>query len=165
MKRTELSVLCTREEYMRFYAACAPRTTGLLMAAGVTAAAGLLLFLLQAAEKQAAGLLILTAVLLALFGGVVLPFYRKGEAARRYDESDSLSMAVSVVIEGDALTLHSAHIDGVLPLCAVTKTVRTGEMLALLFGREVTVLLPLRALSEQEAREIAAAVGCEKNNG
>ena len=156
MKKTDISVLCTREEYIRFCAACAPKATGFFVAAAATAVTGLLMLFLQTADMQTAIWLLLAAVLLALFGGVILPFYRKGEAARRYDESDSLSMAVSVVIEGDSLTLHGAHIDGTLPLCAVTKTVRTPEMLALLFGREVTVLLPLRAMSEQEARELVA---------
>ncbi|MGN0171359.1 MAG: hypothetical protein ACI39E_01085 [Acutalibacteraceae bacterium] len=156
MKKIHISVLCTREEYIRFCGASAPKATGFAVAAAVTAVTGLLLLLLKTADTQTAVTVLLAAVLLALFGGVILPFYRKGEAARRYDESDSFSTAVSVVIEGDSLTLHGAHIDGTLPLCAVTKTVRTSEMLALQFGREVTVLLPLRAMSEQEARELAA---------
>ena len=139
MKNVSLSVKCTREEYMEF---CVNRHKPMAWLTAV----GILLVGCGAAVAVLGGGLN-SGVLLLLFGGVVcmllsplmLPMMRKGEAARRYDASDSLKSAVCVTVDERGVTVSGATLEGTLPMDALTEVVETAAMLALVFGQEYTL--------------------------
>lgn len=149
-----LTVRCTREEYMQFCAATAPRPVWLT-------AAGLLLAALAAAEAvllsgiTQVGLLVLFGAVICLLAcPLIIPTWCKGAAGRRYDNSDDLRQAVHVTFSQTAVTVHSATVEGTLPMTAVTGVVKTNDMLAVAFGKELTVHIPLRAMTEEESAAV-----------
>ncbi len=149
-----LSVRCTREEYLQFCAETAPKP------AWVTGV-GLLLVLMAAAETMYAGgvsqfgvLLMLCGVLGLLINPLLLPMLRKGEGGRRYDDSDDLRQAMQLTFSDDTLTVRSATVEGTLPLSLVTDVVTTATMLSFSFAGELTVCIPVRAMTDEESATV-----------
>ena len=150
MESISLSVRCTREEYMQFYATYrrAPAWTTALGVIVTVVAVGLCI--LDAAVQSHTLLLGLAGVLLLLLNPLLLPMARKGEAARRYDADDGLQDAVAMMIDDQMLTLRSTTVQGQVPLSSLTAVHQTAAMTVLEFGNELTVCIPLRSLNEQE---------------
>lgn len=158
MKNLMLSVRCTREEYMQFYAACerGPKWTAAVGAAALALA--VLLCVVDAMIHQHTLMLGLIGVILLIWTPLILPTVRKGAAGRRYDASDSLKGALSLVISEDTLTVRSACQEGTVPLSALTQVLQTPQMIALVFGKELTVCIPVRAMDEDEWYDLHAVL-------
>lgn len=162
MNTLSLPVRCTREEYMTF---CAMRRKDPLW----TTIAGVVLLLIAAvlcildqSVGQPALLLLLLGVVLLLTSPLILPTVRKGAAGRRYDASDSLKAAVSITMNEETLTVRSACQEGTVPLSALTAVEQTGGMTALVFGKELTVCIPMRSFTEAEAAAFEAILAIYK---
>lgn len=154
MERFTVSALCTREEYIAYCAARKNRLwpTALGIALLLGGAAG---GILRALPWNTVLLFVLLGGCLALVDPLFLPIFRKGEAARRYDESDSLNMAVTLTFEGETVTVRGARVDAELPLSLATVS-EAGKVLSLRFGAELNVLVPLRAFSGEQIAALRA---------
>ena len=151
METISLAVKCTREEYMEFYAAVRKKSVwSTVMGAVLLITAGLL-YILDGNVMQLAPLLGLVAVTLMLLNPVILPAVRKGAAGRRYDNSDALKGALTVTMTRETLTVRSACCEGQMPLSALTDVWRAKGVTALMFGKELTVCIPMRAMDADEA--------------
>lgn len=144
------SVKLTREEYMDFCVKTRRKTVWL-------AALGIVLFLGAVAAYFLEGGVVHLNWLLMLVGAFCLtaeplwlPMREKGEAGRRYDASDALQQAVSLTIENEAVTVRTACQEGTVPLSLMTEKKATADMVCLVFGDELTVYIPRRAVSDDE---------------
>ncbi len=158
MKTIQLSVRCTREEYMQFCAACrkGPKWT---MAAGAVSVAVAVLFCMVDQMIHSHTLLLgLIGVTLMMWSPLILPTVRKGAAGRRYDASDALKGALTVEIGEETLKIRSACQEGTVPLSALTAVERTEHVIALVFGKELTVCIPIRSMDEDEWYDIHAVL-------
>lgn len=151
MDKLTLAVKCTREEYMNFYADLRKEPFWMT-------AVGVALLLVTAAlcvmdqtMKQHTLLLAMLGIVMVLMKPLILPTVRKGAAGRRYDASDALKGAVSLTMDDKALTVRSACQEGCVPLTALTEVLKTNDMTALVFGKELTVCIPMRSLTADEA--------------
>jgi len=149
-----LSVRCTREEYLQFCAETAPKPAWV-------SATGLLLVLIAAAEMVYAGgvsqfgvLLMLCGVVCLLMTPLILPMLGKGEGGRRYDDSDDLRQAMQLTFTDDTVTVKSATVEGTFPLTLVTDVVMTQTMFSFSFADELTVCIPVRAMTDTEAATV-----------
>ena len=150
MDKISLAVKCTREEYMEFFAAShkksmIPTALGIamLMVAGLLCGT-------QRVLGQSALFAILLGMALILANPLILPFMRKGAAGRRYDNSDVLKGALTLTIDRKELTVRSACQEGTVPLSALTDIRQTKGITALVFGKELTVCIPMRSMTEDE---------------
>lgn len=150
MKTLSLSVRCTREEYIAFCASRHKTSVWTTVIGIVLLAAAGVGIVMSRAMGQWELLLVFAGVLMLLMSPMILPMIRRGEAGRRYDASDALRDAVSVVITDDTLTVHTACQEGCVPLSLLTQVQQSKDMLALVFGRELTVCLPKRAMTDDE---------------
>lgn len=158
MKTIQLSVRCTREEYMQFCAASqkGPKWT---MAAGAAAVAVAVLFCMVDQMIHSHTLLLgLIGATLMMWSPLILPTVRKGAAGRRYDASDALKGAIAVEISEDTLNFRSACQEGCVPLSALTAVTVTEQMIALVFGKELTVCIPVRSMNEDEWYDLHAVL-------
>lgn len=130
----------------------------LTVCGGVLCAVGAAMIAVEQTADSLALCMLFAGVLLLLATPLWLPLYRKGEAARQYDTSDTLKDAVSLTITGTTLTVKNACVEGTVPLAAMTECQQTPAMLALVFGRELTVCIPKRALSETEWSDLLTMV-------
>ncbi len=150
MAKVAVSVRCTREEYMTF---CAKRhkPTHLPLIAGAVLLCGAAgSYILQQQATQTGLLLLLLGLIGVTLEGLWLPLFRKGEAGRRYDASDTLRQAVSIELTDETLLVRTAVKEGNLPLSLVTAVEETDAMMAVLFGKECTIYIPKRVLREDE---------------
>lgn len=154
MKQISVSVRCTREEYMAFCVEQSPKLPWLTGMGIVWLILAALSIVMDSGITSGGALLLLVGVLCMMMSPLILPMVRKGEAGRRYDASDSLSQAVSLVIDEKTLTVRSAALEGTLPLDTMNDTVVTSGMIALVFGKELTVCIPRRALSDEEQQTL-----------
>jgi len=145
-----LAVKCTREEYMEFYARVDKKTALPTILGVIVLAAAVLLCVMDQTVHQHTLLLLLCGMLLVLTNPLILPTVRKGAAGRRYDNSDALKGALAVTVSRDSLTVRSACYEGCVPLSALTDILQTKTMTALVFGKELTVCIPMRALNAEE---------------
>lgn len=150
MKNVSLSVKCTREEYMEFCVNRHKPMAWLTVVGILLVGCGAAVVILGGELSGGVLLLLLGGVVSMMLSPLILPMMRKGEAARRYDASDSLKSAVSVTVDERGITVSGATIEGTLPVDALTEVVETSSMLALVFGREYTLCIPKRALLEEE---------------
>lgn len=158
MATVMISVRCTREEYMEF---CAKRrkATHLPMIGGAVLLCGAVAsYIVQQQATQTALLLVLLGLIGLTLEGLWLPLFRKGEAGRRYDASDSLQQAISLTLEGDTLQVKTATQEGTVPLSLVTAVEETDKMLAIVFGKEWQVYIPKRVLCEDEEAALREAL-------
>lgn len=150
VKTLSFPVRCTREEYMQF---CAYRQKGPAWTTAVgilmIAAAVLVCVLSQSLDATAVLLVILGAVLTA-FSPLLLPLFQKGEAGRRYDNSDALKGSLMLTLDSETLTVKSVCQEGCVPLSALTRVWQTSAVTALEFGKELTVCIPMRSFSAEE---------------
>lgn len=152
MTKVSVSVRCTREEYTRY---CANRahTPWLPTVFSVLCLVGGVV--LEATETKHISGLVPCLIFLGILGIVVgsplcLTFWHRSEAARRYDSADSLRQAVTLIMTEDSVTVRTACHEGTLPLTLLTDTAETGEAIGLIFGRELEICIPKRALSTEE---------------
>ena len=150
MDKISLAVKCTREEYMEFYATARKKSMiptalgiAMLMVAGLLCGT-------QRALGQPALFAILLGMALILANPLILPAMRKGEAGRRYDNSDVLKGALTLTIDNKELTVRSACQEGTVPLSALTDIRQEKGITALVFGKELTVCIPMRSMNEDE---------------
>lgn len=146
----QFAARCTREEYMNFCAKRHKPMHGLTVLGIGLLAMAVGLYLYEGTIGQGSLLLFFCGLVGVLAEPVLLPTMRKGAAAKRYDADDFYARALSVTVDDTAMTIRSANLEGTLPLAAVTETVVTDEMLALVFGSVCTVCIPKRALSDDE---------------
>ncbi len=146
-----LSVRCTREEYLAHCYESAPRPMAVALI-------GVILLAIAAAARMISGvwsqmdiLLLLVGAVLTITPSLLLPILKKGEGGRRYDASDSLSQAMSLVITEESVTLKSATTEGTLPLSAVTKITDSKTVKAIAFTDDVEICIPHRALTDEES--------------
>ncbi len=150
MDKISLAVKCTREEYMEFYAAVRRKSTWSTVFGAILLVASGPLFILDNTVTQLAPLCALLALTLILLNPVILPAVRKGAAGRRYDNSDMLKGALTLTIDRKELTVRSACQEGCVPLSALTDIWQAKGMTALVFGKELTVCIPMRSMTEDE---------------
>jgi len=150
MTTLQLSARCTREEYMEYCVHRHKKQPLLLVAGAIFIGLAAISYAFQQQMTQTGWLLVLLGMICATLDGLWLPMFRKGEAARRYDASDTLQQAIRLTCEETMWTVQTADHEGTLPLSLVTAVEQTEAMLAILFGAELTVLIPKRALEEDE---------------
>ncbi len=154
MKPIELSVRCTREEYMNYAARRGERMV-LLTVFGVSVTViAVLLGILAGTVDQLSALLLFVGVLLMLADPLILPMLRKGEAARQYDRSDNLRGAVTLRLDDTTLYVRTATDEATLPLDATTEVTLAPTMIVLVFGQELTVCIPKRVLQPEETEAL-----------
>ncbi len=152
MEKFTASALCTREDYMAFRSAGKIRPLPIVCGAVLiaVAAAGLIFKLF---DINTALLPLVAGLALLLYDPLFLPVYRKGEAAREYDTSGMLNKAVTLTFEGDSVFVDSVNLTGTLPLSLATVT-QQANVISLRFGPEPEILIPLHALTEQQANTL-----------
>lgn len=151
MTSVSLSVRCTREEYIR-YRTVRMKKPWLVTLLGVLAIASS--GVLSTADTQktlTAAILPLVMIGLLLFIPFALYFYEKGAAAKQYDESTYLREAFTLVMDEQTLRVRTACHEGTLPLTLLTAVEETGDAIGLVFGKELSLCVPKRALSEKES--------------
>jgi len=158
MKPISVSVKCTREEYMDF---CVNRHPSMLWLSGiglVVLAMGAMLVVMDGGISQSSLLLLFGGVIVMLLSPLILPMLRKGEAARRYDASDTLKTAMTLIFDDTAVTVNSMALEGTLPYDALTDVIQTNAMLAFVFGKECQLCIPKRVLTEDELETLSAII-------
>lgn len=135
---------------MAFYASYRKDPVWTTIAGALVILAAAVLCVLDGGIGQLTLLLLLIGVLLVLLSPLILPTMRKGAAGRRYDASDSLKGAVTITLDNETLTVRSACQEGTVPLCTMTAVITTRDMTALVFGKELTVCIPMRILRQDE---------------
>lgn len=151
MDTISLAVKCTREEYMEFYATVGKKPLWTTVVGVTLLTVAVVLCMMEQSVRQHALLLLLLGVLTVSANPLILPMLRKGAAGRRYDNSDALRGALTVTVTRDTLTVRSACYDGAVPLAALTDVIQTKTMTALVFGKELTVCIPMRTMTADEA--------------
>ena len=145
-----LAVKCTREEYMEFYATYRKKSMWSTVLGAILLLAAGPLYVMDTEVTSLAPLCSFIAVVLVLMNPLILPLIRKGEAGRRYDNSDALKGAVTVTIDRQTLTVRTACHEGCVPLSALTDIHQTATVTVLVFGKELTVCIPMRTMNEDE---------------
>ncbi len=148
--KISLAVKCTREEYMEFYATVRKKSMWSTVLGAILLIAAGPLYVMDSEITRYAPLFGLVALTLILLNPLILPAVRKGAAGRRYDNSDALKGALTVTIDRKTLTVRSACQEGCVPLSALTDIWKTNTMTALVFGKELTVCIPMRIMTEDE---------------
>lgn len=150
METISLAVKLTREEYMAFYASYRKQSMWTTVFGAMLLILWLPLRLVGDTVTGVTPLIMFAALFLLLLNPVILPFMRKGTAGRRYDASDVLKGALTLTMDSDTLFVRTVCHEGRLPLTAITDVYETNAMMALVFGKELTVYIPKRALTETE---------------
>lgn len=150
MNKITLAVKCTREEYMNFYANIRKGSLWTTVIGAIILLATVMLCVIDQTMKQHTLLLAVIGIVLVLMTPVILPMMRKGAAGRRYDNSDALKGAVTLTMDEQTLTVRTACQEGTLPLSALTDVWQTEAMTALVFGKEMTVCIPMRTMTADE---------------
>ncbi|MCI8554491.1 MAG: hypothetical protein HFJ80_06045 [Clostridiales bacterium] len=157
-KTVALSVLITREEYLRSSVRHhPPAVTG---AGAVLSAAGLagLFFGAPVGLTPAAAICIVAlGLILLVYNGVLAPFLDRGAAAREFDSREELRMATAYRFTAESVWVENGRVTGELPLSLATDFQRTSEQIAFRFGRELSFLIPIRLLSGEQADFIERA--------
>ncbi|MBR5134796.1 MAG: YcxB family protein [Clostridia bacterium] len=163
MMKLTISVRCTREEYMDF---CVNRRARLpvVTAAGALIIASGVATALIGGMNQGCLLMWLVGATAMMFSPLIFPMMLKGEAARRYDASDSLKLAFVAELTEEAIAFKSSTVEGRFPKEAVTNIVETDSMAAIEFAREVQICIPKRALSDEERAMLEALLQCYKKD-
>lgn len=151
MDKISLAVKCTREEYMDFYATVRKKSMWSTVLGVILLITAGPLYVMDSEVTRYAPLFGLLALTLILLNPVILPAIRKGAAGRRYDNSDALQGALTVTIDRNELFVRSACQEGTVPLSALTDIWQTDKMTALVFGKELTVCIPMRTMTQEEA--------------
>ena len=134
MKPIELAVRCTREEYME-YAVHNGKKHWWTVPLGFCLLAGGIVSCVFVQQLTTVALLWgFVGVLLLLLDPLILPLYRKGEAAKLYDRSDSLQGAITLRMEDSELSMRSATTEATLKLDAMTEVKLTPRVIGLYFG-------------------------------
>ena len=162
VNRLSLAVRCTREEYMAFYAAYRGDPVWTTVIGAVVLAAAVVLCILDRAVQQHTLLMGLVGAVLTLLSPLILPTVRKGAAGRRYDTSDTIRSAASLTMDDTVLQIKSACVEGSVPFSALTAIEETPEMTALVFGRELTVCIPMRSFTPAELTAFRAILSFYK---
>ena len=156
MSEFSVTVLITREEYAAMHRAAAQKrgvSFAFIVGAVFMAAAGALY--LTAQSVAACGLCLILGLCLCLWDGVIVPSAAGALAAREYDGIYGGKMAQTAVFGGDFVTVRTPRAEGVLPLSAVTRAVISKAGVQLDFGREVSLFLPARSLTEEQTAALA----------
>lgn len=157
-----VSVLVTREEYMAFAAQMQrqarrrglPLTTGcgaVLIALGL---AGIFFGSRVSLSVAAAVCMLLLGVFLACYDGLVAPVLDRAAAAREFDERDDLRMANVYVFTEKTVQVRNGCVEGEIPLSLLTRWTRADALFSLSFGRELSLFIPMRLLTAQQAEQL-----------
>lgn len=164
-KTVALSVLITREEYIRNSARerrlarhHAPAVTGAGAVLSVIGLAGLFFGSLIGLGAGASVCVVALGLFLIGYDGIFAPVIDRGAAAREYDEREELRMATAYVFTADQVRVENGRVKGNLPLSLVTSFARTPEQISFRFGRELSFVIPARLLSEEQAAFIENAL-------
>ncbi|MBR7092477.1 MAG: YcxB family protein [Clostridia bacterium] len=155
----QCSVLLTKEEFTAFreenwraehsLAALIGGGALLLLGAGGWLASGqLALSPLLTGSMAALGLLWIAQ------DRILRPLLVRSRAAAAFDRQPEWSGSAQYVFYPDRVQLRTARETGEIPLSALTAWRESKTMLALFFGRELTVLLPRRLLTPQEQNDL-----------
>ncbi len=162
MNKISLAVRCTREEYMNFYGGVRKNSVWTTVVGAVLLVVTVILCVVDQTMKQHTLLLALLGIVLVLMTPLILPTVRKGAAGRRYDASDALKGALTITMDDKLLTVRSACQEGTVPLCALTAIEQTKDMTALVFGKELTVCIPMRTMTDDEVTAFHAILSAYK---
>ncbi len=158
MKPIELAVRCTREEYMD-YAVHNGKKHWWTVPIGLLPAAMSIAFCVVMQRIDTASLLWgVVGLVLLILDPLILPLYRKGEAAKLYDRSDSLQGAITLRLEDSELSMRSATTEATLKLDAMTEVKLTPRVIGLCFGETLTVCIPKRVLQEEELEALMTSL-------
>ena len=163
MNEIVMSTRCLREEYMELAVKRQKPSWIAPLVGAVLVTLGAALTALDRAVGQGALLLLFVGVLLLLFEPLIRPLAVKGHAARRYDASDFLRSALSLRVTEDTVHVKAAGVEAALPLDALTAVVQTPTVLALCFGNELTVCVPMRAFSDEERHRLMTVLSHYKD--
>lgn len=151
METVSVSMRCTREEYMEYYVnhIQKPWFPGVIGAVMIVMS-GVLQAVSEYDITAPMTLLFVCGVLALLFSPVFVVFWYKSEAAKRYDNAESLKQAITLTVSNEFLTVKTACHEGVLPLSLVTGVNETAKAFGIVFGNELEICLPKRVLTEEE---------------
>lgn len=158
MKTVSISVKCTREEYMEFCVNRHPSMLWLSFVGVIVLVMGAALVVMDGGISQSSLLLLFGGVIVMLLSPLILPMMRKGEAARRYDASDTLKTAMTLVFDENGVTVNSMVLEGTLPYKAITDVIETNSMLALVYGKECQLCIPKRVLTKDELQTLSTII-------
>lgn len=162
METLTLAVRCTREEYLQFYATNQKAPAWVTVIGAVVLVITAVIAAIEQTLTQHTLLLGLIGMITVMLSPFILPTVRKGAAGRRYDASDSLKGAVTLIMTPQTLTVRSACQEGTVPLSALTAVLQTNAMTALVFGKELTVCIPMRTMNEEETVAFHAMLSAYK---
>lgn len=121
---------------------------------GAVIACGVVSGILEKGQISALTLMLFfLGMILVLFSSLILPMVIKGEAAKSYDnKKGELQSAVTITIKDNVLSFASPSREGTIPLEELTEIVNSekARVMMLAFGDELTLLVPWRALSDDE---------------
>lgn len=145
---------CTRDEFMAFSVHAVRKPVWTTVLGGAVIACGAATVVLEQGQISALALmLIFLGALLMLFSPLILPMFLKGEAAKRYDDKKGeLQSVITVTIKDNVLSFTSPSREGTIPLEELTEITNSekAKVMSLSFGDEATLLIPWRALTDDE---------------
>lgn len=158
-----LSVLITREEYVAFSLHREQRRRRgqlpLSFVFGVVlCAAGACGVFFGRDISLSVGSAVCLFVVGLFFGGydsLIAPFFMKAAAAA-FDRSSDLGMAGVYRFTSDAVQVENARLTGTIPLAAMTSWTQDEDLIALYFGRELSVWIPRRLLTDEQTDTLLA---------
>ncbi len=121
---------------------------------GAVIACGAVAVVLEKGQISVLALMLLfLGALLMMISPLILPMSIKGEAAKSYDQKKGeLQSVVTVTIKNNVLSFTSPSREGTIPLEELTEITNSekAKVMSLSFGDEVALLIPWRALSDDE---------------
>ena len=144
------NVLITKEEYIEFYRLqqlenTESTATLLYVFAAVCVMAGVVL----GTKLLGAGAVAL-GVLCFCLAAFLRPMLFRMQAAGLYEDQPQLRQSSRYVFYEDAVQIETARESGRLPLQNLTRWAKTERFLELTFSRQITLVLPLRLLTQQQ---------------
>lgn len=93
-------------------------------------------------------------VLCLLFCTVIRPMMLRAKAARIYENEAEIRQTAEYRFTRDTVSIHTSRQVGVIPLREMTAWMQGEQFLVLYFGREVTVVLPMRVMTAQQTKQL-----------
>lgn len=156
------SVLVTREEYCeavahkkrkarRHIAPVINVAGGTLIVLGI---AGLFFGGYISLSPSAAICLILLGIFTVCYDGIFAPILDKAAAAREYREKQDLHFATTYEFKETSVYINNSGLYGEIPLSILTGSSETPTLFIMDIGRELSILIPKRLLTEQQQHEL-----------
>jgi len=162
MDKFTISVLVTKDEYSgahvferhKIRSRYSPFLTISGIALVVLGIAGLFYGRLIMLSPAAAGCLVLLGIFLGLYDGVIAPILDRGAASRDYLAREELQFATTYVFSNNSVNVSNGRVQGEIPVSHVTKWIETPALFKMDVGRELSVIIPKRLLSEGQIQTL-----------